>query len=118
MLPPCSAGICLPSNGSSPAPCRNQGERRRAGREGAELRHALNYGHTIGHALEAVTGYSRWAHGEAVSLGIVAEARLAERLGIAEAPTTERQVRLLRAVGLPVSGLGAAPSAVVEAPGA
>src|SRR3989441_1589924 len=47
----------------------------------AELRHVLNYGHTIGHALEAVTGYGRWAHGEAVSLGIVAEARLAERLG-------------------------------------
>ncbi len=81
----------------------------------AELRHVLNYGHTIGHALEAVTGYGRWAHGEAVSLGIVAEARLAERLGIATASTTERQVRLLGAVGLPVSGLGAAPSAVVEA---
>src|SRR5881296_4329746 len=81
----------------------------------AELRHVLNYGHTIGHALEAVTGYGRWAHGEAVALGIVAEARLAERLGIATASTTERQVRLLGAVGLPVSGLGAAPSAVVEA---
>src|SRR5216117_807024 len=81
----------------------------------AELRHVLNYGHTIGHAIEAVTGYGRWAHGEAVSLGIVAEARLAERLGIAKASTTERQVRLLGAVGLPVSGLGAAPSAIVEA---
>jgi 3-dehydroquinate synthase len=83
----------------------------------AELRHVLNYGHTIGHALEAATGFSRWAHGEAVSLGIVAEARLAERLGIAPPETTERQVRLLRAVGLPVGGLGAAPSAVVEALG-
>ncbi len=81
----------------------------------AELRHVLNYGHTIGHALESVTGYGRWTHGEAVSLGIVAEARLAERLGIAKVPTTERQVRLLGAAGLPVSGLGATPSAVVEA---
>src|SRR3989441_12992303 len=43
----------------------------------AELRHVLNYGHTIGHALEAATGYARFTHGEAVSLGIVAEARLA-----------------------------------------
>jgi 3-dehydroquinate synthase len=83
----------------------------------AELRHVLNYGHTIGHALEAATGYARWAHGEAVSLGIVAEARLAERLGIAKDQTTERQIRLLRAVGLPVSGLGAAPEAIVDALG-
>jgi 3-dehydroquinate synthase len=81
----------------------------------AELRHVLNYGHTIGHALEAVTGYGRWAHGEAVALGIVAEARLAERLGIARAATTERQVRILQAVGLPVKGLDAAPAAIVEA---
>ena len=50
----------------------------------AELRHVLNYGHTIGHALEAATGFDRFTHGEAVSLGIVAEARLAEALGIAD----------------------------------
>jgi 3-dehydroquinate synthase len=81
----------------------------------AELRHVLNYGHTIGHALEAVTSFGRWAHGEAVSLGMVAEARIAERLGIAKYHTTERQVRLLRAVGLPVSGLEVAPPDVLEA---
>jgi len=81
----------------------------------AELRHVLNYGHTIGHALEAVTGFGRFTHGEAVSLGIVAEARVAERLGIASARTTERQVNLLRSAGLPVHGLGAAPAAVLEA---
>jgi 3-dehydroquinate synthase len=81
----------------------------------SELRQVLNYGHTIGHALEAVTGYGRWVHGEAVSLGIVAEARVAERLGIATKETTRRQVELLRGVGLPVSGLGGAPAAIVEA---
>ena len=81
----------------------------------AELRHVLNYGHTIGHALEAATSYGRWAHGEAVSLGIVAEARVAEALGIAKPETTERQVELLREVGLPVTGLDAAPAAVIEA---
>jgi 3-dehydroquinate synthase len=68
----------------------------------AELRHVLNYGHTIGHALEASTGYARYTHGEAVALGIVAEARLARRLGIADDETTARQERLLGAVGLPV----------------
>ena len=68
----------------------------------AELRHVLNYGHTIGHALEAATGYARFAHGEAVSLGIVAEARLARRLGVAGDETVARQERLLEALGLPV----------------
>ena len=76
----------------------------------AELRHVLNYGHTIGHALEASTGYARYTHGEAVSLGIVAEARLARRLGIADDETTARQERMLEALGLPVR----APSIDVE----
>ena len=70
--------------------------------EKSDLRFALNYGHTIGHALEAATGYGRWTHGEAVSLGIVAEARLACRLGLADRATAARQESLLAAVGLPV----------------
>lgn len=81
----------------------------------AELRWVLNYGHTVGHALEAATSFRRWSHGEAVSLGIAAEARLAERLGIGSTATTERQVRLLGAVGLPVDGLQVDPATVVEA---
>jgi 3-dehydroquinate synthase len=81
----------------------------------AELRHVLNYGHTIGHAIEAVTGYRRFAHGEAVSLGIAAEAGIAERLGLAEPTTRARQLRLLEAVGLPVRDVGEAPERVVEA---
>ncbi|HEY3065218.1 MAG TPA: 3-dehydroquinate synthase [Methylomirabilota bacterium] len=68
----------------------------------AALRAVLNYGHTIGHALEAATGYTRWTHGEAVSLGIAAEARLANRLGLATPATVERQERLLSALGLPI----------------
>lgn len=83
----------------------------------AALRAVLNYGHTIGHALEAATGFARWTHGEAVALGIAAEAHLAERLGLASALTTRRQVELLQAVGLPVRGSGAAPGSVLEALG-
>jgi 3-dehydroquinate synthase len=67
----------------------------------AGMRNVLNYGHTIGHALEAATGYARWTHGEAVALGIVAEAGLAHRLGIASAETAARQRHLLQALGLP-----------------
>jgi len=69
--------------------------------EKSELRFALNYGHTLGHALEAATRYERWTHGEAVALGIVAEARLACRLGVAGEALAARQERLLAAVGLP-----------------
>jgi len=83
----------------------------------AELRAVLNYGHTIGHAVEAATGFARWTHGEAVSIGMIAEARLAERLGLASAATTHRQAALLQAVGLPVRGSGAAPASVLEALG-
>src|SRR6266852_1561636 len=81
----------------------------------AELRHVLNYGHTIGHAIEAVTDFTRFAHGEAVSLGMAAEAGIAERLALAAPETRARQLRLLEAVGLPVRGVGAPPERVVEA---
>jgi len=81
----------------------------------AELRHVLNYGHTIGHAIESVTGYARFAHGEAVSLGMVAEAGVAERLGLAATETRARQVHLLETMGLPVREVGEAPERVIEA---
>jgi 3-dehydroquinate synthase len=83
--------------------------------ETSELRFALNYGHTIGHALEAATGYARWTHGEAVSLGIVAEARLASRLGVADAASAARQEGLLAAVGLPVRAASVDIDAVLSA---
>lgn len=83
----------------------------------AELRAVLNYGHTVGHALEAVTGYSRWTHGEADSLGIAVEARIAERLGLADSETTRRQVKLLEALGLPVAFSGLETKLILEAIG-
>ena len=83
--------------------------------EKGEWRFALNSGHTIGHALEAATRFETWTHGEAVSLGLVAEARLAERLGVADASTTRRQESLLRALGLPVRTTAVDPAAVLAA---
>jgi 3-dehydroquinate synthase len=81
----------------------------------ADLRAVLNYGHTIGHALEATTAYETFTHGEAVSLGIVAEARLAERLGLASPATVTRQEQLLATVGLPVRTASIDPDAVLAA---
>ncbi|MBE3560488.1 MAG: 3-dehydroquinate synthase [Ktedonobacteraceae bacterium] len=66
----------------------------------------LNYGHTIGHALENVAGYGEWLHGEAVSLGMVAAARLALAAGLFSGAETERQNRLLQALGLPTTYQG------------
>jgi 3-dehydroquinate synthase len=83
--------------------------------EKGEWRFALNYGHTIGHALEAATRFETWTHGEAVALGMVAEARLAERLGVADARTTRRQETLLRGLGLPVRARAVDAEAVLAA---
>ena len=83
--------------------------------EKSELRFALNAGHTIGHALEALTGFARWTHGEAVALGLVAEAHLAERIGLAMTTTTRRQEAVLAAIGLPVRAANVDAAAVLEA---
>jgi 3-dehydroquinate synthetase len=64
-------------------------------------RAALNLGHTLGHALEAGSGY-RLRHGEAVSIGMVAAARLSERLGIAQADLADEIAAALYGLGLPV----------------
>jgi len=79
------------------------------------LRAILNYGHTLGHALDAVAGYGRYRHGETVALGMVFASRVAERLGLADAEVTTRQVRLLEALGLPTALDEVDASAVLSA---
>ncbi|MGC8667607.1 MAG: 3-dehydroquinate synthase [Chthonomonadales bacterium] len=66
-------------------------------------RAVLNFGHTVGHALEACTGYRRYRHGEAVAAGMVAAARVGELLGIGPAGIRERIVRVLQSLRLPTS---------------
>lgn len=66
------------------------------------LRAILNFGHTIGHALEAISHYGRYLHGEAIAIGQAAAARLSARLnGLAETDAA-RITRLLQRAGLPV----------------
>jgi 3-dehydroquinate synthase len=66
------------------------------------LRAILNFGHTVGHALEAISGYGRYLHGEAIAIGQAAAARIsAQQQGLPEAEA-ERIVRLLERTGLPV----------------
>lgn len=65
-------------------------------------RKLLNFGHTIGHAVEAESGY-RLLHGEAVAIGMVAEARIGERVGATQRGTAERLRGVLGRIGLPTS---------------
>jgi 3-dehydroquinate synthase len=65
------------------------------------LRAILNYGHTFGHAFEALAGYGTLMHGEAVAIGIVCASRLAEKLGRVTPADTARQAELLSTLGLP-----------------
>jgi 3-dehydroquinate synthase len=73
-------------------------------REGG-IRAILNYGHTIGHAVESLTGYSQINHGEAVAIGMVGAAKIAETLSPTvsqwDAAATARQQKLLEKTQLP-----------------
>jgi 3-dehydroquinate synthase len=64
----------------------------------------LNYGHTLGHALERLEAFQGRTHGEAVATGMVFAARLAERRGLASAGLTGRTTRLLSSLGLEAGG--------------
>ncbi len=74
-----------------------EGDEREQGR-----RAILNYGHTVGHALENASGYGEWLHGEAVSLGMVVAATIAQEAGMFAATDVARQNTLLTRLGLPV----------------
>lgn len=79
------------------------------------LRAILNYGHTLGHAIEAATGYRRVLHGEAIAVGMMAAAELGERIGLTPPRVRERQRALLSRFGLPLRLSGVNVEAVMDA---
>jgi 3-dehydroquinate synthase len=70
----------------------------------ADLRRPLNFGHTIGHPLETVTGYGPLLHGEAVAFGMVAESRVAAARGLLSPALLDALIELLSDCGLPTCG--------------
>ena len=75
----------------------------------------LNFGHTVAHGLEQATGYRRLRHGEAVALGMVAEAFVGEKMGVTEAGSAERLRETVARYGLPTTLDRVDPEAVVHA---
>jgi shikimate kinase/3-dehydroquinate synthase len=75
----------------------------------AGARQVLNLGHTVGHAIEAATGFARFRHGEAVALGLLCALRLSGRDSL-----RDEVARLLEARGLPLAAAGVDPELVLE----
>jgi 3-dehydroquinate synthase len=67
-----------------------------------DYRAVLNFGHTIGHALEAATGYTRMLHGEAVGVGMIKAAALSVQQGLCDQRSFERIYALIQKAGLPL----------------
>jgi 3-dehydroquinate synthase len=87
----------------------------RADEREAGLRKTLNFGHTLGHALEHASGYAL-LHGEAVAIGMVLEARLAERIGVAARGTAAEIERVAASAGLPTAvPAGLVPTTILDA---
>jgi 3-dehydroquinate synthase len=84
-------------------------------REETGLRAVLNFGHTVAHAVEQVAGYGGdYLHGEAVAVGMVAESRLAERIGWVGPEVTARLTALLERFGLPTAAPGLDPESLID----
>ena len=79
------------------------------------IRALLNYGHTIGHALEAATGYQRYLHGEAVAIGMHGAARIARHLDLLGKEAFARQQAVIAQYDLPVRYSNVDPAAIESA---
>ncbi len=79
------------------------------------LRMVLNFGHTIGHAIEAATNYEALLHGEAIAIGMSGAAQIAVALGKLDAGDCQRQQALLKSLGLPYAARGLAWETVRDA---
>jgi len=78
------------------------------------LRRILNFGHTIGHAVERETAYVRYRHGEAVAIGMAGAAAISERMGLLADEERQRMETLMRDMGLPLCAEGVMADAIYK----
>ncbi len=83
-------------------------------RELSGLRLLLNFGHTLGHAVEVAMEYRGFSHGESVAIGMAGEIRLAEALGMVARETVDRLESLIAGFGLPTRAEGVSRKALIE----
>jgi 3-dehydroquinate synthase len=67
----------------------------------SNLRKLVNYGHTIGHALETLTNYKKYSHGEAIAIGMIVEGLIANKIGFLSKKELTKQNNLIKKAGLP-----------------
>jgi 3-dehydroquinate synthase len=84
-------------------------------REQSGERAILNFGHTVGHAIEAVSGFGRQRHGEAIAIGMVATIRISQRLGMLDNLSVNKIEKLLLKFGLPACCQGINPDELLHA---
>jgi len=82
-------------------------------REERGLRTILNFGHTLGHAIESAGGYRKYNHGEAIAVGMVIASQISRRLKLINQATFYRIENLLKAVGLPIFISGIPPKKIL-----
>ncbi|MEW5766645.1 MAG: 3-dehydroquinate synthase [bacterium] len=80
----------------------------------AGQRAILNYGHTIGHALEALTNYKHFRHGEAVAIGLIGASWIANELGLLSESEVRRQINLLQQIALPTTFSGIDSQKIID----
>lgn len=79
------------------------------------IRTILNFGHTIGHAIEAAGDYGRYNHGEAITLGMLSAARISQNIGILSSAIYQRIANLIANIGLPQEVTGIKEKDVLKA---
>jgi len=84
-------------------------------KEVSGLRTILNFGHTIGHAIESACGYKHYNHGEAVGLGIIVASDLSRKLGLIDKRLALRIENLIKLYGLPLKLKGVSINKIIEA---
>lgn len=83
-------------------------------RDVKDIRIILNYGHTVGHAIESATKYKKYKHGEAIAIGMIIAAGIANKLKLLDNKSVSRIVNLIKDTGLPVKAIGCPQNAILS----